>query len=534
MDPKMFEDMGPVGSGKDGRNPPDWKGWDHMKQWEEKKEGPRPKRPPYKDPYYPQSYQLDFELDLYDKDKVKAGLMEYLGYTKGQEKIFEKHLTMIDDKIVRQYMKEAYGPGPAKGKRPFNMCIYGASGYTGMLILEYIGKRIKKDQAFTFCLAGRTLANVEAKKKEVLGRYPLDWEWDPPTYAADLNKPDDLLRLVTCCDLIINCAGPFMTTGGEKLVEACLAYNTDYVDVNGEVPFTHRLLEYHDYAKSAGVLVVPNAAAAGGMPETLTWFTAQVAKQKTGEGLRAAKCYISGSSKAMPSGGTLATRAAMNAAMKDVGMLMANPFALGGNHLGIVRPEDLDKNFSVVKYDADYGCWCGPFIYSFMETRVVRRANGLMKELTGEAYGREFSFTEQAKFPNEDSAKERQSASSNTKSEVEMLKAEGKLKALGEGAMEDERAGSWTKYEIIGKTENNKKVFTRMIGTDGYEETAHVVVDLAIVILNHRKELQFQGGVLTPGVCGQMFLVEQFRKTGFVIEEMDKVDGVEHILEDHA
>eukprot|EP00958_Prasinococcus_capsulatus_P013749 scaffold1421_cov293-Prasinococcus_capsulatus_cf.AAC.3 len=51
-----------------------------------------------------------------------------------------------------------------------------------------------------------------------------------------------------------------MKTGGEMLVEACLAYDTDYVDVNGEIPFTHKLLEYHRYARQKGVFVVPNTA----------------------------------------------------------------------------------------------------------------------------------------------------------------------------------------------------------------------------------------------------------------------------------
>ena len=55
--------------------------------------------------------------------------------------------------------------------------------------------------------------------------------------------------------VVINVAGPFMLTGGEALVEACIEYDTDYVDVNGEIPYAARLLEWHEPAlKAADVL----------------------------------------------------------------------------------------------------------------------------------------------------------------------------------------------------------------------------------------------------------------------------------------
>ena len=58
-----------------------------------------------------------------------------------------------------------------------------------------------------------------------------------------------------------------MLTGGEALVEACIQCDTDYVDVNGEIPYTARLLEWHEQALSAAVHIVPCAACAGGLPD---------------------------------------------------------------------------------------------------------------------------------------------------------------------------------------------------------------------------------------------------------------------------
>ena len=51
---------------------------------------------------------------------------------------------------------------------------------------------------------------------------------------------------------------------GERLVEACIHYDTDYCDVSGEIPWSAKLLEFHDVARDAGVYIVPSTAYAGG------------------------------------------------------------------------------------------------------------------------------------------------------------------------------------------------------------------------------------------------------------------------------
>ncbi len=57
---------------------------------------------------------------------------------------------------------------------------------------------------------------------------------------------------------------PRRLTGGERLVEACIHYNTDYCDISGEIPWSAKLLEFHDVARDAGVYIVPSTAYAGG------------------------------------------------------------------------------------------------------------------------------------------------------------------------------------------------------------------------------------------------------------------------------
>ena len=204
-----------------------------------------------------------------------------------------------------------------------------------------------------FALAGRTAHKVEAVKKKVFAEY--EWKGvDPPVIGASLKDPQDVRRMVQRCDVMVNIAGPFMLTGAENLVEACLLFDTDYVDVNGEIPFTHKLLECHEYAEKNNVMVVPNAAFAGGATDVLATYA--VDKLAEIKGKRCNKCvgFVTSTGQLAPSGGTVATREAMAGAMRDHGHLMMDPFSLGGRIGDGKRPEDQDRELHKIA-KADMG-----------------------------------------------------------------------------------------------------------------------------------------------------------------------------------
>ena len=73
--------------------------------------------------------------------------------------------------------------------------------------------------------------------------------------SCDLKEPFQVEALVSSCRVVCNIAGPFMLTGGERLVEACIHYDTDYCDVWGD-SLGAKLLEFHDVARDAGVYIV--------------------------------------------------------------------------------------------------------------------------------------------------------------------------------------------------------------------------------------------------------------------------------------
>lgn len=100
-----------------------------------------------------------------------------------------------------------------------NWLIYGANGYTGRLIAAHAVERGHRP-----LLAGRSAEKIRPVAEE-LG---LAWE------AVELGDTAALHGLVEKVDLVLHAAGPFIHTG-PPMIEACLAGETHYLDITGEI-----------------------------------------------------------------------------------------------------------------------------------------------------------------------------------------------------------------------------------------------------------------------------------------------------------
>lgn len=466
---------------------------------------------------------------LFDPEKIKAELRDRVFF--GNQQMMDDHAHwVLTDEVLREFFddylngfrdeQQLLEPRP-RGQRKYNIIVYGVSGYTGELTLEYIANNVPPG-SIRLAVAGRTVSKVEAMKRKVFDKYP--GTFDPDVLQCSLDDGISMRRMCLQADCVVNIAGPFMLTGGEMLVQACLQFGTDYVDVNGEVPYTESLLKYHDAAVEAGTFIVPNAAFAGGGCDVGAWFACNELYKKYGEPCRTLRGYISASGASAPSGGTLATREAMASNMGKVASIMGNPFALGGKVGGWkdpVRPEDMDKELQMIKKDQFVQTWVGPFMYSFFETRVVRRSNHLQFMHSGKAYGPEFNFQEWASFPDEETARLAQKASTSSKQQEEELKKAGKLYKSGEGPTSDDREGAWTELLFVAKTASNKFIKAKVSAGDAYEETGHMAIEVALCCVKHRDQLKWRGGVLTPSICGQQTLVDSLNKTNLKVEVVD-------------
>jgi short subunit dehydrogenase-like uncharacterized protein len=128
--------------------------------------------------------------------------------------------------------------------------VYGASGYTGRLVCEYL-----REYNLPFIAAGRNAARVEAAMRQIPGIETADYEVRETEHTVDA-----LTELLAGARVVCNTVGPFALYGGE-VVEACVAAGCHYTDTNGEQDWMMRCDESFGAAYAeAGLLLAPGIA----------------------------------------------------------------------------------------------------------------------------------------------------------------------------------------------------------------------------------------------------------------------------------
>ncbi|MFD0475437.1 saccharopine dehydrogenase NADP-binding domain-containing protein [Nonomuraea thailandensis] len=127
------------------------------------------------------------------------------------------------------------------------IAVYGASGYQGKLVLTELARR-----NIETVLAGRNPARLE-ETASAAGLL------DAERRVADTSDQEALVRAFRGCDGVINCAGPF-TSSGEAVVRAAIAAGCHYVDTSGEQLYIKKIFDtFATEAENAGTTVVPAA-----------------------------------------------------------------------------------------------------------------------------------------------------------------------------------------------------------------------------------------------------------------------------------
>jgi short subunit dehydrogenase-like uncharacterized protein len=125
--------------------------------------------------------------------------------------------------------------------RPVTIVLYGATGYTGRLVADELGRR-----GLDHVLSGRDAAKLER----------LADERGVAALPASLDDDASLRALLQNASAVINCAGPF-TLAGDAVVRAAIATRTHYVDSTGEQPFIRMVFDRHGrQAERAGVAAI--------------------------------------------------------------------------------------------------------------------------------------------------------------------------------------------------------------------------------------------------------------------------------------
>jgi len=121
------------------------------------------------------------------------------------------------------------------------LMIYGANGYTGKLIIK---EAILK--GFKPILSGRNKVAIDDLAKE----YSLE------SRVFNLDDANSVKQNLNDIYLVIHCAGPFSSTA-KPMMLGCIASQTHYTDITGEIGVFELAQSLHTQAKQAGIVLCP-------------------------------------------------------------------------------------------------------------------------------------------------------------------------------------------------------------------------------------------------------------------------------------
>ncbi|QRK06441.1 saccharopine dehydrogenase NADP-binding domain-containing protein [Archangium violaceum] len=412
---------------------------------------------------------------------------------------------------------------PKTANVEFDIILWGATGFTGRLVAEYLARTQDAHRA-RWALAGRDRARLEQVRASLAAKHPACASL--PLVLGDAKDPASLDALVARTRVVITTVGPY-ARHGDELVAACARSGTDYCDLTGEVQWMRRTIDaHHARARETGARIV-HTCGFDSIPSDLGVLVIQEhMRQQHGSHCNRVR-YLVTKLRGGVSGGTVASMLqAVDETRADpsVRRVLGNPHALDPEpRRG--RPEERDQ--LGVRYDAELGRWTGPFVMAAVNTRVVRRSNALL----GYPWGQDFLYSEASSFG--PGVKGMLSAAGMSAGLVGGLFAAASIPpvrrliekrfAPGEGPSEEERERGSFEIRLIGEGTSAKtgrpvrlegKVAGR--GDPGYAATSRMLSESALCLAFD--DIPKEGGVLTPASSMGMKLVERLRRADMTFE----------------
>jgi len=362
----------------------------------------------------------------------------------------------------------------ARKDAEFDIIVYGASGFTGRLVAEYLAAR----GITRWAMGGRSLTKLTEVRDE------MGLPAETPLVVANSDDPASLELMCARTRVIITTVGPYQLYG-PQLVAACAKTGTDYVDLCGEPAWMRQMIDAHDdTAKASGARIVFSCGFDSIPFDLGVWFLQQEAVKTHGKPAPRVKGRVR-KMQGGASGGTIASLTeTMKAAAKNpkiIGLLKSS-FALTPGFEGPPQPAGL-----MPEYDSATGTWTAPFVMAPINTKNVHRTNFLL----GHAYGRDFVYDEMIMTTLGDAGRAMAEA-------IAKANPFGDSKiAPGDGPSKEERENGFYDVLFIGEYPDGTQVRASVQGDKdpGYGSTSKMIAESALTLL----ETDTPGGVVTPG-----------------------------------
>lgn len=390
---------------------------------------------------------------------------------------------------------------------PLDLIVFGATGFTGRLVAEYLQTTYGSRGPLRWALAGRQPAKL-AEVRDAIGA-----DASLPLLTADATDLQAMKGLVRQARAVITTVGPY-SRYGSALVSACAQAGTDYVDLCGEplwmaqqIPLLQKPAEasgarivfscgFDSIPFDLGVVVLQNALVERyGYPATRVRGRVKVMKGTL-------------------SGGTAAS---LMATLEETGrdraqaQLLEDPFALTPGFRGPAQPEGESAAF-----DDWAQAWTGPFIMAAINTKNVHRTHALR----GHPWGTDFSYDERMLTGKGAVGEQRAKAMARQSRVQNLLLGFSPTRALlrrfvlpkpGQGPSRAAQKAGRFEVHFTGETAAGQRMTAVVTGDrdPGYGSTSKMISESALCLLQDVGRGSTPGGVWTPGAAMGLALVRR-------------------------
>jgi len=340
-----------------------------------------------------------------------------------------------------------------------DIVIYGATGFTGRLVAEYLHQTY--GDTIKWSMAGRSKAKLE-EVRDLIGAPA-----DTPLIVADSSRDDDVAAMARATRVLITTVGPYQLYG-DKVVSACAEAGTDYVDLCGEPHWIAAQIRALDArAKQSGARIVFSCGFDSIPTDLGVFFLQEHAKDRFGHALPRVRGRVR-AMKGSASGGTVASLTATNKAAKDDPSLietLVSPFAYTPDFIGADQPDG-----NTPYYDDTVESWVGPFVMAIINTKAAHRSNHLL----GGAWGSDFQYDEMIMLP----ADPTESGKGG-----EAFAMDTSIKP-GEGPSKEEREAGFFDMIHVGTDDQGNRLQVSVKGDmdPGYGSTSKMLAESAICL----------------------------------------------------
>ena len=379
-----------------------------------------------------------------------------------------------------------------KSSSKFDIVVYGATGFTGQLVAEYLAAHYSNDKELRWAMAGRSLDKLKSVR-DAIGAAT-----GTPLIVADASDPASLKAMVDQTKSVLTTVGPYQLYGND-LLAACVASGTDYLDLCGEPVWMRQMIDRHeDAAKASGARIVFSCGFDSVPFELGAFFVQEEARRVFGAPASRVKGRVR-DMRGTLSGGTAASgRATFEAVAKDLSLvaILNDPFALTPGFSGPKQPKG---NKPV--YEEELQSWTAPFMMALINTRNVHRSN----RLRGFPYGKDFVYDEMVLTgPGEkgEANARKVMAANNEKTGPNAPKP-------GEGPSKEERENGLYDLLYVAVAPDGREVRASVKGDrdPGYGSTSKMISECAICLL--RDAPGVPAGFWTPGAAMQHRLIKR-------------------------